>query len=511
MEKRYLDNHYQLLLQGVELIRDYAIFVLDPAGYIMTWNLGAQRIKGYTAKEIIGQHFSRFYDEEARKSHYPQKELVFAKAQGRFEDEGWRIRKDGTKFWVNVIISVVHDAQGELIGFSKVTRDLTERKQAELALQASKERLDLALDIAQMVGVWEWDFTKKTLHADKRTYELFGLESSTFLINYDNLFAYVYATDRIKLQQQIMKAIEHHLPYELEFRVTWPDKSIHLLSSRGRVYYDEKTGKSSRLLNVCWDITQHKHAEDWIQRYQLELAQVARISSMTEMASSLAHELNQPLTVISTYTQLCLEYLETGRYHKEQLLESIQEAVKQSKRAGDILHRIKDLVSKRKLHLERCHMNQLVEESTVLLRYEFPDYKINFQLNLAELTQPLLFDKTQLQQVLLNLLRNSVEAVRDANRLSADITIESRFIEGKQLLMAIKDNGPGIPEEVVAKILDPYFTTKPYGMGMGLTICRTIIKAHGGQLIVTQSESEKTHIQFTLPLDQEVIGVNVFD
>jgi two-component system sensor kinase FixL len=510
MEKRYLDNHYQLLLQGVESIKDYAIFVLDPAGYIMTWNLGAQRIKGYTAKEIIGQHFSRFYDEEARKSNYPQKELVLAKARGRFEDEGWRIRKDGTKFWANVIISVVRNAQGELIGFSKVTRDLTERKQAELALQASKERLDLALDIAQM-GIWEWDFTAAILHADKRTYELFGLEASTFLPTYDNLFAYVYVADKLKLQQQLTHAIEHRVPYEFEFRVIWPDKSMHLLSSRGRVYYDEKTGQAKRLLNVCWDITQRKHAEDWIQRHQLELAQVARISSMTEMASSLAHELNQPLTVISTYTQLCLEYLETGRYQKEQLLESIQEAVKQSKRAGDILHRIKDLVSKRKLHLERCHIDQLVEESVALLRYEFPDYKINFQLNLAKLTQPLLFDKIQLQQVLLNLLRNSVEAVRDSNRLPVEITIQSRFIDEKQLLIAIKDNGPGIPEEVVTKILDPYFTTKPYGMGMGLTICRTIIKAHGGQLIVAQSDSEKAYIQLTLPLDQEAVGVNPID
>ncbi len=501
MEKRYLDKNYQILLQGVESIRDYAIFVLDPAGYIMTWNLGAQRIKGYTAKEIIGQHFSLFYEEEAKKSHYPQKELVLAKAQGRFEDEGWRIRKDGTKFWANVIISVVHNAKGELIGFSKVTRDLTERKQAELALQASKERLDLALDIAQMVGIWEWDFTATILHADKRTYELFGLEPSTFLTTYDNLFAYVYVADKLKLQQQLTYAIEHRVPYEFEFRVLWPDKSMHLLSSRGRAYYDEKIDKASRLLNVCWDITQRKHAEDWIQRHQLELARVARISSMTEMASSLAHELNQPLTVISTYTQLCLEYLETGRYQKEQLLESIQEAVKQSKRAGDILHRIKDLVSKRKLHLERCHINQLVEESRALVRYEFPDYKINFQLNLVELTQPLLFDKIQLQQVLLNLLRNSVEAVQDSNRLSADITIQSCFIDEKQLLIAIKDNGPGIPEEVMAKMLDPYFTTKPYGMGMGLTICRTIIKAHGGQLRVAQSDSEKAHVQFTLPID----------
>jgi two-component system sensor kinase FixL len=510
MKKRYLDHSYQLLLQGVESVKDYAIFVLDPAGYIMTWNLGAQRIKGYTAEEIIGQHFSRFYEEEAQKSQYPQKELVLAKAQGRFEDEGWRLRKDGTKFWANVIITVVRNAQGELIGFSKVTRDLTERKQAELALQTSKERLDLALDIARL-GIWEWDFTATMLHADKRTYALFGLDPSPFLTTYDDLFASVYGADKLKLQQQLTHAIEHRVPYELEFRVSWPDKSMHLLSSRGRVYDDEKTGQPRRLVNVCWDMTQRKHAEEWIQRHQVELAQVARISSMTEMASSLAHELNQPLTVISTYTQLCLEYLETGRYQKAQLFESIQEAVKQSKRAGDILHRIKEVVSKRKLHLERCHINQLIEESVALLRYEFPDYKIHFQLNLTELTHPLLFDKIQLQQVILNLLRNSVEAVRDANRLPADILIQSRCLDDKQLLIAIKDNGPGISQAVRANMLDPYFTTKPYGMGMGLTICRTIIKAHGGQLSVASSDSEKAHIQFTLPLDQEARDVNSFD
>ena len=128
----------------VESVRDYAIFVLDPAGYIATWNVGAQRLKGYTADEIIGQHFSVFYPQETIASGHPQRELEIATREGRFEEEGWRIRKDGTAFWANVLITAVHDQKGELIGFAKVTRDLTERRNSEMRAIADARRVAIA-------------------------------------------------------------------------------------------------------------------------------------------------------------------------------------------------------------------------------------------------------------------------------------------------------------------------------------------------------------------------------
>jgi PAS domain S-box-containing protein len=135
---RHGGSIYQMM---VEAVRDYAIFLLDPAGYIATWNAGAERLKGYSADEIIGQHFSVFYPKEAREIGHPQHELEIATAEGRFEEEGWRIRKDGTAFWANVVITAVHDDAGELIGFAKVTRDLTERRNAEVRAIADARRV----------------------------------------------------------------------------------------------------------------------------------------------------------------------------------------------------------------------------------------------------------------------------------------------------------------------------------------------------------------------------------
>ena len=125
---RRSEERFRLLVEGA---KDYAIFMLDPQGHVATWNAGAERIKGYRADEIIGQHFSRFYPQEAIDRGWPAQELKVAAAEGRFEDEGWRVRKDGTRFWANVVITALHDEAGNLRGFSKITRDLTERKQAE--------------------------------------------------------------------------------------------------------------------------------------------------------------------------------------------------------------------------------------------------------------------------------------------------------------------------------------------------------------------------------------------
>src|SRR3954466_16004669 len=140
---RQSEERYRLL---VESVKDYAIFLLDPQGHVLTWNAGAERIKGYRAEEIIGQHFSRFYPADAVSSGWPAHELSVAAATGRFEDEGWRVRKDGSRFWANVVITALRGESGRLVGFGKVTRDLTERRQREEAMRQSEERFRLMVE-----------------------------------------------------------------------------------------------------------------------------------------------------------------------------------------------------------------------------------------------------------------------------------------------------------------------------------------------------------------------------
>lgn len=618
--------YYQHLIQGIESIKDYAIFLLDPNGYVLTWNAGAEQIKGYTAEEIIGQHFSKFYDSENIKRNFPQTELMIAKEKGRFEDEGWRVRKDGSKFWANVVITAVYDNHHILVGYTKVTRDLTYRQQED-ALRLSEERyrtlvkavhsvvwtvnkdgafvepqlsweaftgqsweaykdfgwinalhpddretllknwqqaaqtlsvyqsaprlwchetqsyhyvivraaplldnqgrirewigscidimslkkteqaletvtnqLNLALTAAQ-IGIWCWDLENNDLKVDTRIGKLFGLTEDYEIKCYKDFHDKVYGEDKLLVEQALQASIKQHVPYEMEYRIVWPDQSIHVIAARGHFYTDKDTGKPKQMIGVCWDITKRKHAEEWIRQHQVELTQVAQANTMVEMASSLSHELNQPLTVISTYNQLCLQQLKSGQYDKDRLLANIQEAVAEAERAGAILHRIKEMVKKRKLYLESIDVHQLIHATIKLLKYEMLNFPLNIKLDLASAPIALKVDKIQFQRVLLNLLRNSLEAMRDAQTNQPAITICTQTDNSKgKFIININDNGPGIPADIILKITEPYFTTKPYGMGMGLAICRTIIQAHGGQLCYAKSPLNGASLQIILPM-----------
>lgn len=382
-------------------------------------------------------------------------------------------------------------------------QEIAERKHIEKSLRESEERLNLALEAAQ-IGIWQWDIRENKLTVDERICRLFGLALNKPLQSIEDFMNCVYSEDKANVKQALTNTLNNNVLYDIEYRVVWPDKSIHFLGARGQLYRCNTTGKAMHITGVCWDITQRKHVENWLFQHQKELAQVAQNNSMTEMASALAHELNQPLTVISTYTQLCLQYLELDNYNNLDVMQGISEAVQQAERAGKIIHRIKNLMRKRKLELESVNIDEFLQEILMLIRPEINDFKVDIQLKLESFLRPIAVDKIQLQQVILNLLRNSIEAMRDAKTVFPCITVQIKIEAQESLIIQIIDTGPGISEDLVDKILEPYFTTKPYGMGMGLAICRTIVQAHGGELSLGNSANgEGTCIQLTLPVKEK--------
>ncbi len=260
---KYLYSSAENFRLLVETVKDYGIFMLDTEGYIKTWNEGARNIKGYEGAEIIGKHFSTFYPKEDVEAGKPQLELKEAIKFGRFEDEGWRIRKDGSRFWANVTITALQK-NGELIGFSKVTRDLSERKRLENELvegrNALQDRLSIALHSAHM-GIFDWDVQHNKVFWSDTLLKLWNYTREDFPGTMEGVKDRMHPEDVELFEKAVKETFEHDKDYELDYRVIWPDKSIHWINAKGRVIRDEE-GKVLRFTGTGADITERKVTEE---------------------------------------------------------------------------------------------------------------------------------------------------------------------------------------------------------------------------------------------------------
>jgi PAS domain S-box-containing protein len=363
---RRSEERFRLLIEGVE---DYAIFSLDPSGRVTSWNAGAEHIKGYLADEIIGRHFSDFYSLEDKQCGKPELALQVAAAEGRFAEEDWRVRKDGSRLWASVVITALRDSQEKLIGFSKITRDLTERKRAEEKLQAA----------------------------------------------------------------------------------------------------------------------------------QAQLSHVARVTTMGEFAASIAHEVNQPLSAALANGDACLRWLGANPPNLDRARASICGIVEAVNRASEVIKRIRALMKKAPPQKTELNVNEVVREVSGLLLGELARNDVLLQMDLAPDLPVVFGDQVQMQQVILNLISNAMEAMKPATR-PKELLISSHSETSGRVLVSIRDSGTGFGPEFADNLFQAFFTTKQEGMGLGLSISRTIIEAHGGRLWATANIAHGATFQFTLPV-----------
>jgi diguanylate cyclase (GGDEF)-like protein/PAS domain S-box-containing protein len=288
---RLSEERLTLLVEGV---KDYAIFMLDPEGFVVTWNEGAERIKGYAASEIVGQHFVKFYTPEAIAQGVPSRELKTAAEQGYSEDEGWRVRKDGSRFWANVVITPLRDKAGHLRGFGKITRDITSRKEAETKVESLSTRLSIATEAAKM-GVWEWDPVTDVVLCNETMDRIYGYSptvatpSGTWLVQtrYERFAAAIHPDDLAEVEAKLQQVIAQKSQGSTEYRIILPDGSIRLISAVERAILDE-TGKVTRLVGVNTDITDRQAAEDELfaekERAQVTLKSIGDAVVCTDLA-----------------------------------------------------------------------------------------------------------------------------------------------------------------------------------------------------------------------------------
>ena len=493
------DSRFRLLIDAVI---DYAIYMLDPDGIITSWNSGARRFKGYEESEILGQHFSRFYTEEDRRAGLPQRALDTAIREGRFEGEGWRVRKDGTHFWCHVVIDPILDPSGKLLGFAKITRDLTDRKMAEEVLKQSEQQFRL---LVQSVT----------------DYAIYMLDANGCLTNWNP------GAQRIKgyLPEEV---IGQHFSmfYTPEDRAAGePKRTLDIAVREGRfenkgwrlrkdgtrflahVVVDPIWGETGTLLGfakITRDITEATRAQHALEQTREALFQAQKMQAIGQLSGGIAHDFNNLLTVILGN----LEIVRKRIGDDSKITRLLDNATQGALRGVSLTQRMLAFARRQELKTEPVEIPALLEGITGLLRSSLGPTVV-LETRFTEAVEPVLADINQLELAVLNLVTNA----RDAMPHGGKILIRARSEEasdhsaltpmsGRYVCLSINDTGEGMDDATLAVAMDPFFTTKGVGKGtgLGLSMVHGFIEQLGGRFIIKSHKGEGTTAELWIPV-----------
>jgi PAS domain S-box-containing protein len=496
LETRLRDNEELFRIQ-VESVKDFAIFTLDPAGNVFNWNTGAERLKGYRAEEIIGKHFSVFYSEEDRNAGKPGVMLEKAVAAGQHEEEGWRIRKDGSRFWAEIIITALYDGNGNLRGFSKITRDVSERKNTENIVRFSEARyralfrenpsIILTLDTELRV------LSVNPLGASQLGYVTGELEDQPFV----NL---IHEADRAAVAEQLRECLIHpNQVHRSQFRKIRKDGGTLWVEEIAQAVYD--LHGMLNILLVCQDVSDRKLAEEEIGRLNIDLqARAAELESANRELESfnhtVAHDLRQPLSLLNTYCQTIT--MVCGDQLQGECAGYVKEAYEVTLRMNSLIHAL--LNFSRMGHVEplreMVNISSLVHEIATVLKQINPDRHADFRISEGIGAYA---DANLLRVVLDNLLGNAWKYTE--MRENAVIEFGMLDIDGLPAYY-IRDNGSGFDKSDADKIFLPFQrlprTEKYIGFGIGLATVERIIRRHGGKVWAEGEQDKGATFYFTL-------------
>ena len=496
LEKR--GDLYRLLVSN---IRDYAIFALDRTGRIATWNAGAQRFKGYRANEIIGKHFSVFYPPEESAAGKPQFELVEAERTGSFEDEGWRVRKDGSRFWANVVITALRDQSGTLIGFAKVTRDLTERRQNEERLKLSEEKFRLLIEAVRDYGIFMLDLDGRIASWNEGAARMVGYSAEEIVGRH---FSILYSPEEIaagKPETELEEASRLGR-FEDEGWRRRKDGSQFWANVILTTIHDAK-GVPIGFAKITRDLTERKAADARALRDAKLIAQTEAASvAKSEFLAAMSHELRTPLNAIGGYVDLLglgvrgplteeqREYLDRIRRSQKHLLAIISDLLNFSRiEAGQISYDIKPVV-----------LREVFEIVAPMILPQAVSKSVDFQWQKPADDLVVRADRSRLEQILLNLLTNAVKFTE----LGGKIRMTSSPTNG-QVRVEVADTGIGIPAESLSTIFDPFvqvgrsLTSSVEGTGLGLAISRDLATAMDADLSVESVPGKGSTFILLLP------------
>lgn len=481
-----------LLIDGAHGL---AIYMLDPAGRVMIWNRGAERLKGWSEQEVLGKPPSLFYPREAIAAGKPEADIERALIEGRFEEEDWRVRKDGSEFLASVSWTALHGKDGALRGFAKIVSDITEKRSAEDQLRAHESQLSAILSTVPdaMVVI---DEAGTMLSFSAAAEALFGYAEEEVLGK--NVRMLMPSPDRERHDSYIQRYLETG-----EKRIIGKGRVVSGRRADGslfpmELYIGEAVRGNERIFTgFVRDLTERRAVEDHMATLQAELIHVTRVSAMGTMASTLAHELNQPIAAVANYVEAVRDQMAEPRDSEWPMMrEALAEAASEALRAGQIVRRLREFVSRGEVEKTIESLPELVQEASALGLAGAREMGIDVQFDIDPLASPVLVDRVQIQQVLINLVRNACEAMADS--AVKQLTIATRAAKDDLVEVVVSDTGCGIAPGVARQLFTAFVSTKPNGMGLGLSICRTIVEVNGGKIWMESRNGEGTHFHFTL-------------
>lgn len=495
----HLEDATRAALQELNLLVDgaegVALYLLDNEGNVAIWNRGAERLKGWSEDEVIGRHTSLFYPADAVSRGKPEADLDSATREGRLVEEDWRMRKDGSEFLASVSITALYDEAGLPRGFAKIVRDITDQRASENALRASGEHFQSILSTVPDAMVVIDDhglITSFSAAAEK----LFGYEQREVVGT--NISRLMPSPDR----EQHDAYIERYLRTG-ERRIIGKGRTVTGQRVDGTTFPMElfvgeaRAGEQRVFTGFVRDLTQRRATEEQMQSLQAELIHVSRVSAMGTMASTLAHELNQPITAVANYVEGVRDLLAAPEESDVPMIrDALNDAAKEAMRAGDIVRKLRDFVSRGELERTIEPLHDLIREAAVLGLMGARERGVETHFEVKGSGPLVLVDKVQIQQVLINLIRNAVEAM--AQSTAKTLTIRSAAEPKGMVRVSVIDSGPGISSDLADALFSAFVTTKTDGMGLGLSICRTIVEAHGGKIWMEPGPQSGTSFHFTL-------------
>jgi PAS domain S-box-containing protein len=383
-----------------------------------------------------------------------------------------------------------------------------DRRFAAQTLELQEERLQRSeayLAEAQRLthtGSWAWRVAgRDALHLSEEWYRIYGFEPENGSPTFEECLQRTHPEDRVKWQGALDRAIAEKSDYEVEFRIILPDGSVKHIHTVGHPVLNA-SGDLAQFVGSSTDITQRKLAEEALRQAQVDLAHVSRVTTMGELTASLAHEVNQPIAAAVADANTCLRWLTRDQPDLEEAREAASRMAKDATRAADIISRIRLLFKKVSPQRELVDVNEVVREMIVLLHSEATRYSISVRMELASDLPQVMGDRVQLQQVLMNLLLNGMDAMKDVDT-TRELIINSQPSKNEQVMVSVSDTGVGLPPQQAEQIFNAFFTTKPDGTGMGLRISRSIIESHGGRLWAANNYPRGASFCFTLPTKAE--------
>jgi len=430
---------------------------------------------------------------------------------GEAGEQSYRVRSaQGEDRWFLSRFEPLRAGDGTLVLWVGATLDIEEVKKAEDLLRRSEAHLAEAQRLSH-TGAVAYNGTA-ILFASEETYRIWGFDPAQGLPSREVVFQRIHPGDRDWLNAEVRRAVGEKRRYSIAYRILLPDGTVKHLETIGQPVFSA-SGELVEIFATQTDVTERKRAEEALResehrlrQLQSDLARVNRLSMMGELAASLAHEISQPIATARNNARAAMNFLDRSTPDPGQIREALTCILDDADRAGDILDRIRDHIKKAPLRKECVDLNHAIIDVIALAQGAIVKNGVSIQTRLAEGLSDVQADRVQLQQVVLNLILNAAEAMGSIEEGVRELSITTKQHEGGGVLVAVRDSGPGIDPELLDRVFDAFYTTKSTGVGMGLSICRSIIDAHAGRLWADRNEPRGTVFQFTLPSADEVIG-----